>query len=403
MAQILKAGPGPLIRVIFIPLRTGESLAPKFGADLRPNPYPLALFVISSMMGSGSWKFSDIVLQLWQTKLSALEVGHFPWEPQPQTSTTSVGSTPTSTPQPTPNISSNPSRPQQQLASENVRPSPAAPSNQGPRVKAEAAQHHPVSSPSMGYPMPQMSQMPQLPPGAMNAVAQQRAAQALQQQYGNRATAQINQLQQSSNQRQQSGLPNPQYHDIDDRKPAVPNFPSSIPQPRAPLQSAQHDGGNDSLAEWKAEVARRRAMVQAPGSSDRLFHEHMLQRQQQIEGGGLMIPLDERHMPSIGTKRRVDALFGTDEEQHVPRAPPPPPCSLPKAQGDAPGDDDDDEKELDEDAINSDLDDPEDNGADPEDETIEQVMLCTYDKVQRVKNKWKCTLKDGILRVANKE
>jgi transcription initiation factor TFIIA large subunit len=142
----------------------------------------------------------------------------------------------------------------------------------------------------------------------------------------------------------------------------------------------------------------------------------MLQRQQQIEGGGLMLPLHERRIPSAGIKRRVDALFGTDEadqQQHPHRTGLAPiKSSLRNAQGDAQadgvGDDNDDnhndEKEvIDEDAINSDLDDPEDTGGNPDDETVEQVMLCTYDKVQRVKNKWKCILKDGILRVANKE
>lgn len=252
----------------------------------------------------------------------------------------------------------------------------------------------------MGYPI---SQMTQLPPGPLNTVAQERAAQALQQRYGRQAEAQINQLQQSINQRQQPGLLNPQGQDGDNRKSALPNFSTSTPQSRTPLQSAQHDGSSESLAEWKAEVARRRALMETPVRGERLFHEHMLQRQQQIEGGGLMIPLDERHMPSAGTKRRVEALFGIDEEQQPRRAAPQPTTSLPKVQGDAAGDDDDDEKDLDEDAINSDLDDPEDAGGDPEDETVEQVMLCTYDKVQRVKNKWKCTLKDGILRVANKE
>lgn len=274
------------------------------------------------------------------------------------------------------------------------------PSNQGPRIKAEAAQYQSTGTPSMGYPV---TQMPQLPPGTMNAVAQQRAAQALQQQYGPRAAAQINQLQQSSSQRQQAGLPHPQSQDAEDRKPALPNFSPPAPQSRTPLQSAQHDGCNDSLAEWKAEVARRRALAETPIKGERLFHEHMLQRQQQIEGGGLMVPLDKRRLPSAGTKRRVEALFGTDEEQHPRRATLLPTGSLAKTQGDAQGDDDDDERELDEDAINSDLDDPEDAGGNPEDETVEQVMLCTYDKVQRVKNKWKCTLKDGILRVANKE
>lgn len=75
--------------------------------------------------------------------------------------------------------------------------------------------------------------------------------------------------------------------------------------------------------------------------------------------------------------------------------------SITRAQGDATGDDDDEE---DEDAINSDLDDPDDLAAAEENgENTDQVMLCTYDKVQRVKNKWKCTLKDGILRVEGNE
>ena len=253
----------------------------------------------------------------------------------------------------------------------------------------------------MGYPI---SQIPQAPPGTVNAVAQQRAAQELQHKYGPRAAAQINQLQQSNSQRQQSGLPTPQYQDREDRKPGLPHFSPPVSQSRTPLQSAQQDGAHDSLAEWKAEVSRRRALAEVPPArGERLFHEHVLQRQQQIEGGGLMLPLDERYMPSAGTKRRIEAIFNTNEEPYPCKVPAPQDSSLSKAQGDAQGDDDGKEKDLDEDAINSDLDDPDDAGADPEDETVEQVMLCTYDKVQRVKNKWKCTLKDGILRVANKE
>ena len=60
--------------------------------------------------------------------------------------------------------------------------------------------------------------------------------------------------------------------------------------------------------------------------------------------------------------------------------------------------------EDDEDAINSDLDSSGDE-AGKEDEEEEEIdsMLCTYDKVQRVKNKWKCTLKDGILLANGKE
>lgn len=340
----------------------------------------------------------QLLKKRWQEKLSALEVGHFPWEPQPQVSTTTAGSGSTPTPQSTPNISPHPSKPQQQhIASENARPPPIPPPNQGPRIKGEGGQYQPPGPFPMTHPMPQISQHHT---GAMNAP--QRAAQALQQQFGPRAASQISQLQQSNGPRQQLGLANSQFQGTEDRKSALPSFSAPGPQSRTPLQSAQHDGGRESLAEWKAEVARRRALAEVPSQGDRLFHEHMLQRQQQLEGGGLMIPLDEHYIQSAGTKRRIEALFGSDGEQQVHR-PPPSQSSLSKAQGDAHGDDDDDDDDLDEDAINSDLDDPEDNGNHLEDENVEQVMLCTYDKVQRVKNKWKCTLKDGILRVANKE
>ncbi|RPA87344.1 transcription factor IIA, alpha/beta subunit [Ascobolus immersus RN42] len=70
-------------------------------------------------------------------------------------------------------------------------------------------------------------------------------------------------------------------------------------------------------------------------------------------------------------------------------------------QMDGPDDDDDEE---DEDAINSDLDDPdEDDQGEAEDDEIPQIMLCTYEKVQRTKNKWKCVLKDGVLTVNGRE
>jgi len=63
------------------------------------------------------------------------------------------------------------------------------------------------------------------------------------------------------------------------------------------------------------------------------------------------------------------------------------------------------EPEDDEDAINSDLDDPEDEDVEnqDEDETPLQVMLCMYDKVQRTRNRWKCVLKDGVLTIEGKE
>lgn len=58
------------------------------------------------------------------------------------------------------------------------------------------------------------------------------------------------------------------------------------------------------------------------------------------------------------------------------------------------------------DDINSDLDDSEeDQDTFSDDEELENgmIMLCLYDKVQRVKNKWKYVLKDGIANINGKD
>ncbi|ODV84833.1 hypothetical protein CANARDRAFT_28969 [[Candida] arabinofermentans NRRL YB-2248] len=61
---------------------------------------------------------------------------------------------------------------------------------------------------------------------------------------------------------------------------------------------------------------------------------------------------------------------------------------------------------VDSDEINSDLDDPEDDEINSDDENEDpefNIMLCLYDRVQRVKNKWKCNLKDGIANIEGKD
>lgn len=112
-------------------------------------------------------------------------------------------------------------------------------------------------------------------------------------------------------------------------------------------------------------------------------------------------------MSPKGTKRKIRHAETSDilvanaaPEQSAGRSQP---SSLFRAQGDAAGDDDAD-GEVDEDAINSDLDDSDQQEDDENnEENTDQIMLCTYDKVQRVKNKWKCTLKDGIVKVGSTE
>lgn len=61
--------------------------------------------------------------------------------------------------------------------------------------------------------------------------------------------------------------------------------------------------------------------------------------------------------------------------------------------------------EDDDEAINSDLDDSDSEGErdDPVAGADSDIVFCTYDKVARVKNKWKCILKDGMIHVNGKD
>ncbi|ESK91264.1 general rna polymerase ii transcription factor [Moniliophthora roreri MCA 2997] len=57
-------------------------------------------------------------------------------------------------------------------------------------------------------------------------------------------------------------------------------------------------------------------------------------------------------------------------------------------------------------AINSDLDDSDEGDDEEAEEGTSQdadIVFCTYDKVARVKNKWKCILKDGMIHVNGKD
>ena len=223
--------------------------------------------------------------------------------------------------------------------------------------------------------------------------ARQRAAAALHQNFGSQAAQQIAQLRQGNMPR--IPVPQPPMNMVkqEEQKPpmsSLPDYGAMPPRsPVTPIKSSQNDGASEALSDWREEAARRRQLAAHHcGEADRLMRDQFLDTQARLEGGGSMLPRDE-HLRSRGDRRRNSQSDGQDAS------------SLTRAQGDAPGDDE--RVELDEDAINSDLDDPDDIGGDEQDEEVDQVMLCTYDKVQRVKNKWKCTLKDGVLKVQGSE
>ena len=141
---------------------------------------------------------------------------------------------------------------------------------------------------------------------------------------------------------------------------------------------AQTDGAGDE--EDSVSVIKR---INANGEEvmgrieiDGLIRDKIASMGQTMEGGGLMLPLHQATSSKKRQRKVVKSASGL-------------------GQFDGPDSDDDNkelvkDEELDEDAINSDLDDPDDglNEEDEDDEGMGHIMLCMYDKVQRVKNKW---------------
>ena len=217
----------------------------------------------------------------------------------------------------------------------------------------------------------------------------------LHQRYGQQAAAQIAQLQSQQGQQrvpQQANLQAPQQpspyikqefkQEFKGDEPNNPGYPQQNYN-SVPIKTSQVDGAADAREEYDTEIAQRRSLVSQHGQAgDRLIRDHVQASQQSLEGGGLLLPLEDH--------RQSRSTSNTSKSKAI--------SSLARAQGDAAGDEDD------EDAINSDLDDPDElDDANADDDNVSNVMLCTYDKVQRVKNKWKCTLKDGVLKVDGAE
>lgn len=222
--------------------------------------------------------------------------------------------------------------------------------------------------------------------------AAQRAALALESQFGQRAAASINAIhsgmapQQISpaGQPQQAPRPgqqppqaqqhmNPQQQYRQGVAAAIQQRMQQVPRPGPPngLPTSQLDGSGDAVEDVSlqrgADSGHSAAMDRT--QIDEHLHAQLAARAKQMEGGGLMLPLKE----ATKGRRAVEKRPSADGPAQLDGL-----------------DDDIKSEEDDEDAINSDLDDPDEAGDDDEDDddSMGQMMLCMYDKVQRVKNKW---------------
>ncbi|KAJ3325432.1 hypothetical protein HDV06_004291 [Boothiomyces sp. JEL0866] len=113
------------------------------------------------------------------------------------------------------------------------------------------------------------------------------------------------------------------------------------------------------------------------------------------------------HMPYMGQNYNIPQNDGANDQEHsdlqkkldqeilAAKAP-----KVKQLDGEDSDDDEDDENDGgDSEGIGSDLDDDEDDENAPTD----HLILCQYEKVTRIKNKWKCTLKDGIVNINGRD
>jgi transcription initiation factor TFIIA large subunit len=282
--------------------------------------------------------------------------------------------------------------------------------NGGARIKTEPGYE---SDPISGLQAAQPGQAG----GNPSTVAAMRAAGLLSQKFPGQAASQVNALQGKA----AAGLilpgqqrPTMQYPGQIHNQQTQQQQNSQQQQHRSVLGGAQTDGTSDAAEKWSAVMMRRNAQGQDEEMGtveiDNLIRRGVEKMGVSIEGGGLMLPLSELRPGKKGKKRRRATAPRSTASSVLPPMATSSSSSLPRIPHfDGAGGDSDDEQKMkpeafDEDAINSDLDDDEDlDEDDGDDESMSQIMLCTYDKVQRVKNKWKCVLKDGVLTINGKE
>ncbi|KAH0530556.1 hypothetical protein TsFJ059_005163 [Trichoderma semiorbis] len=322
----------------------------------------------------------------WQQKLSQLDVARFPWDPKPEPAPPAASA-------PAPNTAT-PVQTQAQFSTPLSLPTASPPGG----LPQNGIKQESYVKPEPGIKQEPGAQQPGLYQNYngmenKNSVAANRAAQQLQAQYGMRAAGSINAIQDRMGQQPQGQQPG-------QGAPVLPQQPQQMPHPsEQSMGNAQVDGAGDDMMEDSDDdeetfegVLLRNGVNGNPEELgrvdiDRILHDQIAAKAKSMEGGGLMLSLKE------ATKNQSKS--NAKKLRSKGKAP----------AGVAAYDGGDDDEDIDEDAINSDLDDPDEDRDDDEvdDEGLGHIMLCMYDKVQRVKNKWKCTLKDGVLTVNGKE
>ncbi|XP_044949220.1 transcription initiation factor IIA subunit 1-like [Hordeum vulgare subsp. vulgare] len=168
--------------------------------------------------------------------------------------------------------------------------------------------------------------------------------------------------------------------------------PSPFMQPPSPWMNRRPLGVDVNLAFPYDEESR--AM---PMTKNFLMMSSGKRKRDEYHSGSLFVPqqdgcADQVFFPGVPTED-----YNTHGESSEYRSPTPA-VATPKPRNDTAGgdDDDDDEPPLNED------DDDDDDDTDDFDDT-QHLVLAQFDKITRTKNRWKCTLKDGIMHLNGRD
>lgn len=164
----------------------------------------------------------------------------------------------------------------------------------------------------------------------------------------------------------------------------------------------------------RAAAESRAAMHEAAHSNILDINDTLTVKQELSYGAGLELPHIQDHdsglmLPNIGqSDGTFEFTMYTDDNTFIDSLKKKEKKKKKIVQADGALDEEDDDDEgifNDSDDINSDLDDDLESEKSDEDDGDQegQIMLCLYDKVQRIKNKWKSNLKEGIANIDGKD
>ncbi|CAM8970380.1 unnamed protein product [Rhodiola kirilowii] len=107
-------------------------------------------------------------------------------------------------------------------------------------------------------------------------------------------------------------------------------------------------------------------------------------------------PMPDPYDDALSTPNIYNYQGVVSEDYNIANTPAPASTPMPPIPNDL-GDDDEDEP------LNEDDDDDLDDVDDGEELNTQHLVLAQFDKVSRTKSRWKCTLKDGIMHINNKD